>query len=83
MLSVKGIISDKGIIRLLYSFLSSFQLSNYKSALQNSDFALNAINQFLKVGSAVECPVSPVVVNPLSVSIQSNEKKRLILNIGP
>ena len=44
----KGIIPDKGI-RLLYSFLSLFQLSSYKSALQNSDFALNAINKLRKV----------------------------------
>lgn len=35
----------------------------------------------LKVGSVVQCPCPPVVVNPLSVSIQPNGKKRLILDL--
>ena len=36
---------------------------------------------FLLVGSVVECSFPPVVINPLSVSIQPNGKKRLILNL--
>ena len=39
------------------------------------------ITELLKVGSVVECPFPPVVVNPLSVSIQPNGKKRLILDL--
>ena len=35
----------------------------------------------LKVGSVVRCPCPPIVVNPLSVSIQPNGKKRLILDL--
>ena len=39
------------------------------------------ITELLKVGSVVQCPCPPVVVNPLSVSIQPNGKKRLILDL--
>ena len=56
-------------------------LQNNKSALQNSDFVLSAITEILKVGSVMECIVPPVVINPLSVSIQPNGKKRLILDL--
>ena len=52
-----------------------------KSALQNSDFVLSTITELLKIGSVVECPFPPVAVNPLSVSIQPNGKKRLILDL--
>ncbi len=56
-------------------------LRNNKSALQNSDFVLSAITELLKVGSVVEWVFPLVVVNPLSVSIQPNGKKRLILDL--
>ena len=56
-------------------------LQNNKTALQNSDFVRSAITELLKVGSVVECIVPPVVINPLSVSIQPNGKKRLILDL--
>ena len=56
-------------------------LQNNKSSLQNSDFVFSAISELLKVGSVVECPFPPVVINPLSVSIQPNGKKRLILDL--
>ena len=56
-------------------------LTNNKSALLHADFVLGAITELLKFGSVVQCPCPPVVVNPLSVSIQPNEKKRLILDL--
>ena len=56
-------------------------LQNNKSALQNSDFVRSAITELLNVGSVVECIVPLVVINPLSVSIQPNGKKRLILDL--
>ena len=37
--------------------------------------------ELLKVGSVVQCPCPPVVVNPLSVSIQAKGKKGLILDL--
>ena len=60
---------------------TSVFLPNNKSALHNADFVLGAITELLKVGSVVQCPCPPVVVNPLSVSIQPNGKKRLILDL--
>ena len=49
--------------------------------MNSSDFVASAITELLKVASVVECPFSPVVVNPLSISVQSNEKKTLILDL--
>ena len=52
-----------------------------KSSLQHADFVHKAITDLLAVGSVVECSSPPSVINPLSVSIQSNGKKRLILDL--
>ena len=49
--------------------------------MNSSDFVASAIAELLKVASVVECPFPPVVVNPLSISVQSNGKKRLILDL--
>ena len=40
-----------------------------------------AISDLLIAGSVVECGCAPTVVNPLSVSIQANGKKTLILDL--
>ena len=60
---------------------TSVHLQNNNSTLSYSDFVVSAITELLKVGSVVECPFPPVVINPLSVSVQSNGKKRLILDL--
>ena len=60
---------------------TSVHLKNNNSALNYSDFVVSVITELLKVGSVVECPFSPVIVNLLSVSTQSNGKKRLILDL--
>ena len=60
---------------------SSVHLINNKSALHNAEFVASAITELLKVGSVVECQSPPVVVNSLSVSVQSNGKKRIILDL--
>ena len=60
---------------------TSVHLHNNNSALNYSDFVVSAITELLKVGSVVECSFPPVLVNPLSVSVQSNGKKRLILDL--
>ena len=49
-------------------------LQGNKSSLQNSDFVFSAISELFKVGSVVECPFPPVVINPLLVSIQPKRK---------
>ena len=54
---------------------------NNHSALAHSDFVLEAIQELLLSGSVVQVSTPPHVVNPLSVSIQSCGKKRLILDL--
>lgn len=56
-------------------------LHNNRSALNHNDFVVEAINDLLIRGLVVECTEQPIVVNPLTVSIQNNGKKRLILDL--
>jgi hypothetical protein len=56
-------------------------LANNKSALEHRVFVEAAISELLRNLAAVEVPFIPHVVNPLSVSIQSSGKKRLILDL--
>ena len=64
-----------------YTPPSSVYLLNNRSALHHSDFVIEAIHDLLIRGLIVECNQKPVVVNPLTVSVQSNSKKRLILDL--
>ena len=77
---VLSVIREGYKIPFYYTPTSVF-LPNNKSALHNANFVLGAITELLKVGLVVQCPCPPVVVNPLSVSIQPNGKKRLILDL--
>ena len=77
---VLSVIREGYKIPFYYTPTSVF-LPNNKSALHNADFVLGAITELLKVGSVVQCPCPPVVVNPLSVFIQPNGKKRLTLDL--
>ena len=54
---------------------------NNKSALENASFVESAISELVDNHSFIEVPFVPHVVNPLSVSIQSSGKKRLILDL--
>ena len=54
---------------------------NNNSALMQADFLLEAIQELILSGSVVQVSSPPHVVNPLSVSIQSCGKKRLILDL--
>ena len=54
---------------------------NNRSALAYPVFVNRAITELITAGSIVECLSPPTVVNPLSVAIQSNGKKRLILDL--
>ena len=60
-----------------YSSPSSVNLS----AINNADFVDTAIQDLLQRGLIVKCDNQPFIVNPLSVSIQSNGKKGLILDL--
>ena len=54
-----------------------------KSALENASFVESAISELVdNCSSVVEVPFVPRVVYPLSVSIQSSGKKRLILDLS-
>ena len=54
---------------------------NNKSALENASFVEPAISKLVGNHSVIEVPFVQHVVNPLSVSIQSSSKKRLILDL--
>ena len=54
---------------------------NNKSALSHSSFVDQAVTELVKSGTVEKCINEPKVVNPLTVSIQSNGKKRLILDL--
>ena len=56
------------------------RFSNNQSALNNASFVESAIAELVHTRAVVELPFIPHVVNPLSVSIQSSGKKRLILD---
>ena len=70
-----------GYILPFYSNPISTCLSNNLSALNNADFVKSAINDLLARGLIVETLDIPFVVNPLTVAVQSNNKKRLILDL--
>ena len=55
--------------------------SYYKSALAHPDFVNEAIFKFLVTNRIFGSEVLPHNVNPLSVSVQSSVKKRLILDL--
>ena len=54
---------------------------NNQSALKNKDFVEESNSELLKCGSIIEAENLPEVTNPLSVSIKSSGKKRLILDL--
>jgi hypothetical protein len=50
-------------------------------AFDNSDFVTEAVLDFLKSGCIEKVKIKPIVVNPLTVSIQKLGKRRLILDL--
>ena len=65
-----------------YSCPPKMMLKNNKSALSNAEFVVKAIVDLLKLGLVVKGNSLPHCVNPLSVSVQSNGEKRLILDLS-
>ena len=61
--------------------LNVLHFANNQSALKNKDFVEESISELLKCGSIIEAEKPPEVINPLSVSINSSGKKRLILDL--
>ncbi len=60
---------------------SNMYSDNNKSALNNKVFVREAITELTNLGTVERCNVQPAVVNPLTVSVQGNGKKRLILDL--
>ena len=54
---------------------------NNETALTHSEFVSEAISKLVNLGTVEICDFKPTVVNPLTVSVQSNGKKRLILDL--
>ena len=61
-----------------YSLPSKCFLKNNKSAIQHGEFVGKAIAELLDNGLIEEFSEVPYIVNPLTVSVQPNGKKRLI-----
>ena len=58
---------------------SNPEFKNNSSALKNSEFLEESIQEMLRAGTVKECLTKPKVLNPLSVSTKG--KKRLILDL--
>ena len=56
-------------------------LQNNKSALENMSFVSEAVSELVGDGRVIEVPFKPIVINPLTVSINRSGKKRLILDL--
>ena len=54
---------------------------NYRSSLAHAEFVEDTIRELVESGRVVEVDLPPLVVNPLSVSVQATGKKRLILDL--
>ena len=63
------------------SFLEPAVFKNNRSSLSHAEFVEETIQDLVESGRVVETNVPPRVVNPLSVSVQANGKKRLILDL--
>lgn len=60
---------------------TSILLKNNRSALNYKEFVEEAIDELLSSNRVLEVESPPHVVNPLSISVQPNGKKRLILDL--
>ena len=58
-----------------------FTARNNSSALEQSAFVENAINDLIRQGCVTEVFEQLIIIKPLSVSIQKSGKKRLILDL--
>ena len=56
-------------------------LKNNNSAKCHQQFVQEALEELIRTGRVVQSQTTPHIINPLSVSIQANGKKRLILDL--
>lgn len=57
-------------------------MKNNKSAIFNAEFVSDTVSELLLSSCIIQVPFIPVVVNPLSVAMNSSGKKRLILDLS-
>lgn len=72
---------QEGYCLELNSIPEKKMFKNNKSALKHSPFVEEAIHELLRTHRVVELAHGIQVINPLSVSVQANGKKRLILDL--
>ncbi len=72
---------EHGYVIPMYDIPPVKQTKNNKSALKYPEFVSQAISELVKLGTVEVCQEIPHVINPLTVSVQSNGKKRLILDL--
>ena len=70
-----------GIKYLFYSFPLMCIQKNNNSSLQHGEFVEKAIAELLDDGLIEECSGVSFIVNPFTVSVQSNGKQRVILDL--
>ena len=72
---------ERGIFVTIRQFPEPAVFKNNRSSLPHAEFLEEAIRDLVESGRVVQTKVPPRVVNPLSVSVQANGKKRLILDL--
>ena len=63
-------------------YIRRIQTASFGDPRYSSKFIKNSIKEMLATGTILERDHSPEVINPLSTSIDSSGKKRLILDLG-
>ena len=72
---------ERGYLSPFVSFPEPAVFKNNRSSLSHVEFVEEAIQGEVELGRVVETKVPPRVVNPLSVSVQANGNRRLILDL--
>ena len=72
---------ERGYMLPFLSLSEPAVFRNNRSSLAQAKLVEDAIHELVESGRVLEVLVPPLVVNPLSVSVQGTGKKRLILNL--
>ena len=72
---------ERGYMLPLLSLPETAGVKNDRSSLADAEFVEDAIRELVESGRVLEVVVPPLVVNPLSVSVQVTGEKRLIIDL--
>ena len=72
---------EEGCKLPFFAFPEPAAFKNNRSALEHAEIVERALKVLFQSGRVIRCAVPPYVVNPLSVSVQANGNKRLILDL--